>query len=110
MSVFGKRGDEKVVKRKSYYSFAKRYPGSESESGYLIGDSLKIKRRENKRRIVFILVLVLLFVCSFVAVSTAMFVSEKSPGDTEAVTQQSAQGETQAQAEATTIIISEAAQ
>ena len=47
-----KRKPEKVIKRKSYYGFSKKYPGACDRGTYLIGDSLTVKRKETAKKII----------------------------------------------------------
>ncbi len=62
--------------RRSYYGFSKRFPGNASNGAYLIGDSLKMKRRATVKKALFALLLLLLFAAAYVAASTALFIAE----------------------------------
>jgi len=62
--------------RRSYYGFSKRFPGNASNGTYLIGDSLKVKRRESVKKALFALLLLLLFAAAYVFASTALFIAE----------------------------------
>lgn len=68
---------EKVKKRKSYYGFAKNYPGKLGSSKYVIGDSRDVKKRESIRRILITVILILLFIASFIATTVGLEISEK---------------------------------
>lgn len=78
---------EYVKKRKSYYGFAKNYPGKLGSSKYVIGESRAVKKRETLRSIIIALIIVLIFIFSFVFTSVCLNVSEKEPINQE-ITQQ----------------------
>lgn len=72
-----KKEKEYVKKRKSYYGFAKNYPGKLGTNKYIIGDSLAVRRKEIIRRIIVALVIILLFAASFVITTVCIKISEK---------------------------------
>lgn len=72
-----KRESEYVKKRKSYYGFAKNYPGKLGANRYVIGDSLAVRRRETINRIIMAILVVLLFVVTFVVTSVCLEISER---------------------------------
>lgn len=72
-----KKESEYVKKRKSYYGFAKNYPGKLGSSKYVIGDSRIVRRRETIRKICIIILVVLIFAASFIATSVCLEISEK---------------------------------
>ena len=68
---------ENVKKRKSYYGFAKNYPGKLGSSKYVIGDSRDVKKRESIRRILITVIIILLFIASFIITTVGLEISEK---------------------------------
>ena len=56
---------EDVLKRKSYYGFAKYYPGKMGTKNYVIGESRVAKKKERIRNILIFLGFVVLFLISF---------------------------------------------
>lgn len=66
---------ERVIKRKSYYGFAKKYPGSVLGS-YLIGDSLKVKRSETVKKVLGAVILLLIFAAAYIVASAALIISK----------------------------------
>ena len=66
-----------VKKRKSYYGFAKDYPGNLGSNKYVIGDSLTVRRNETIRKIITAVIVVLLFVATFIATTVCLEISEK---------------------------------
>lgn len=72
-----KANKEYVKKRKSYYGFAREYPGKIGSKTYIIGDSVAQKRRERIRRVIIAVLIILLFVVSFVVTSVGLKISEK---------------------------------
>ncbi len=74
-----KKEREYVKKRKSYYGFAKNYPGKLGSSKYVIGESRAVRKRETLRSIIIGLIIVLIFVLSFVFTSVCLEISEKEP-------------------------------
>lgn len=75
--MFQKKETEYVKKRKSYYGFAKNYPGKLGSSKYVIGESKIVKRREFIRSIIIVLLAILLFTVSYVATSVCLNISDK---------------------------------
>lgn len=73
------KNNEYVKKRKSYYGFAKNYPGKLGSSKYVIGESRIVKRNETIRRIVIAIIVILLFIVSFVATTVGLNISNKEP-------------------------------
>ncbi len=67
---------ENVIKRKSYYGFAKYYPGKTGTKNYVIGESLVAEKKERIRRILIILGLLLLFIISFFITTVCLEISE----------------------------------
>ncbi len=72
-----KRESEYVKKRKSYYGFARNYPGKLGANRYVIGDSLAVRRKETIRRIIIAVLVVLLFATTFVLTTVCLKISEK---------------------------------
>lgn len=72
---------ENVKKRKSYYGFAKNYPGKLGSSKYVIGDSRDVRRKESIRRIIIIVFVIILFIASFISTSVCLEISEKPVTD-----------------------------
>lgn len=72
-----KRESEYVKKRKSYYGFAKNYPGKLGSNRYVIGDSLAVRRRETINRIITVLLIILLFATTFVVTTVCLKISER---------------------------------
>ncbi|MGN0525828.1 MAG: hypothetical protein ACI4IF_00135 [Acutalibacteraceae bacterium] len=66
---------EKVKKRKSYYGFAKNYPGKLGSNKYVIGDSRAVKRREAVRTVIIIVLCCLLFALTFVVTTVGLNLS-----------------------------------
>lgn len=73
------KNNEYVKKRKSYYGFAKNYPGKLGSSKYVIGESRIVKRNETIRRIVIAIIVILLFIVSFVTTTIGLNISNKEP-------------------------------
>ncbi len=73
------KNNEYVKKRKSYYGFAKNYPGKLGSSKYVIGESRIVKRNETIRRIVIAIIIVILFIASYVITSVGLNISNKKP-------------------------------
>ena len=84
--------DARVIKRKSFYSFSKQYPGTQDNGEYLIGESRTMKRRETVIRIAFIVFLVLLFAVSFIVTYTSLELSNKPVETPTAVTETTQEG------------------
>ena len=72
-----KRESDYVKKRKSYYGFAKNYPGKIGATKYIIGDSIDVRRKEIIRRIIMIILAVLLFIITFVVTTVGIRISER---------------------------------
>lgn len=72
-----KRENEDVKIRKSYYGFAKNYPGKLGANRYVIGDSLAVRRRENVRKIIIGVLILILFAVTFVTTTVCLKISEK---------------------------------
>ena len=72
-----KRENEYVKKRKSYYGFAKNYPGKLGANKYVIGDSLAVKRKETIQKIIMVILVVFLFAATFVVTTVCIKISEK---------------------------------
>jgi len=77
------KNNEYVKKRKSYYGFAKNYPGKLGSSKYVIGESRIVKRNETIRRIVIAIIVILLFISSYVFTTIGLNISEKKPNKKE---------------------------
>ncbi len=73
------KNNEYVKKRKSYYGFAKNYPGKLGSSKYVIGESKIVRRNETIRKIVISIVIVFLFIVSYVITSVGLNISNKEP-------------------------------
>lgn len=65
-----------MPRKKSYYPFSKNYPGKHGNS-YDIGESRTRRKKDERNNIIFYISLILLFVISFVAFSTAIKLSRK---------------------------------
>ncbi len=72
-----RKNKEYVKKRKSYYGFAREYPGKIGSKTYIIGDSVAQKRRETIRKIILAVLVILLFIISFIITSVGLNISEK---------------------------------
>lgn len=70
-----KRKPEKVIKRKSYYGFSKKYPGACDRGTYLIGDSLTVKRKETAKKIIAGIAYIILFAAAYIITSAAILIS-----------------------------------
>lgn len=75
------KNNEYVKKRKSYYGFAKNYPGKLGSSKYVIGDSRIVRRKEIIRKILIITFIVIVFIASYVATSVGFEISERQPNN-----------------------------
>lgn len=73
------KNNEYVKKRKSYYGFAKNYPGKLGSSKYVIGESKIVKRNETIRKIVIAVIVIFLFIASYVLTSVGLNISNKEP-------------------------------
>ncbi len=72
-----KKESNYVKKRKSYYGFAKDYPGKLGSNKYVIGDSLTVRRKETIRKILTVVIVVVLFIVSFITTTVCLEISEK---------------------------------
>ncbi|MBS7359935.1 MAG: hypothetical protein KIG53_04955 [Oscillospiraceae bacterium] len=66
---------EKVKKRKSYYGFAKNYPGKLGSNKYVIGDSKAVKRRDAVRNITIVVLCCLLFALTYIVTTVGLNIS-----------------------------------
>lgn len=73
------KNNEYVKKRKSYYGFAKNYPGKLGSSKYVIGESKIVRRNEIIRRIVISIIVIILFIASYVITSVGFNISNNKP-------------------------------
>lgn len=73
------KNNEYVKKRKSYYGFAKNYPGKLGSSKYVIGESKIVRRNEIIRKIVIAIIIILLFIASYVITTVGFNISNKEP-------------------------------
>jgi hypothetical protein len=71
---------ENIIKRKSYYGFAKYYPGKMGTKKYVIGESKVAEKKERIRKILVILGFVILFLLAFFITSVCIEISEKPIG------------------------------
>lgn len=73
------KNNEYVKKRKSYYGFAKNYPGKLGSSKYVIGESRIVRRNETIRKITIAIIVIFLFLASYVITSVGLNISNKEP-------------------------------
>ncbi len=73
------KNNEYVKKRKSYYGFAKNYPGKLGSSKYVIGESKIVRRNETIRKIVIAIIIIILFITSYVVTTIGFNISNKEP-------------------------------
>lgn len=73
------KNNEYVKKRKSYYGFAKNYPGKLGSSKYVIGESKIVRRNETIRKIAIAVIIIFLFIASYVITSVGFNISDKQP-------------------------------
>lgn len=73
------KNNEYVKKRKSYYGFAKNYPGKLGSSKYVIGESKIVRRNEIIRKIVIAIIIIFLFIASYVLTTVGFNISERNP-------------------------------
>ena len=71
------KNNEYVKKRKSYYGFAKNYPGKLGSSKYVIGESKIVRRNETIRKIAIGIIVILLFIASYVITTVGFNISDK---------------------------------
>lgn len=81
-----RQNKEYVKKRKSYYGFARYYPGKIGAKSYAIGDSVSQKRRDTIRGIIIAILIVLLFVATFVITSVGYEIAERPATETTVIT------------------------
>ena len=72
---------EDIIKRKSYYGFAKNYPGKLGSSKYVIGESKIVRRNETIRKIVIAIIIIFLFIASYVITTVGLNISNKEPNN-----------------------------
>ncbi|MBE6749005.1 MAG: hypothetical protein J6V78_02470 [Clostridia bacterium] len=73
--------NEDVIKRKSYYGFAKYYPGKMgTKSSYVIGESRVAKKKERIRNILVASGFIILFLLSFFITAVCIEISERPIG------------------------------
>ena len=75
------KNNEYVKKRKSYYGFAKNYPGKLGSSKYVIGESKIVRRNETIRKIVIAIIVIFLFIASYVITTVGFNISNKEPNN-----------------------------
>ena len=68
---------QKRPKNRAVYGFRKNYPGSTGGSDYSIGESRKMQNRVRRNRVLFAVLLLVVFCISFVSVSTAIKLSKR---------------------------------
>lgn len=73
------KNNEYVKKRKSYYGFAKNYPGKLGSTKYVIGESRIVRRNETIRKIAIAIIIIILFIASYVITSVCFNISERKP-------------------------------
>ena len=73
------KNNENVKKRKSYYGFAKNYPGKLGSSKYVIGESKIVRRNETIRKIIIAIIIIILFIASYVITSVGLNISNREP-------------------------------
>ncbi len=79
-----RRNKEYVKKRKSYYGFARYYPGQIGSKSYAIGDSVSQKKRDTIRGIIIAILVLLLFIVAFVVTSVGFEIAERPVKNAEA--------------------------
>jgi hypothetical protein len=67
---------EDIIKRKSYYGFAKYYPGKMGTKKYVIGESKVAEKKEKIRNILAISGYIILFILAFFITSVCIEISE----------------------------------
>ena len=73
------KNNEYVKKRKSYYGFSRNYPGKLGSSKYVIGESKMVRRNETIRKIAIAIIVILLFIASYVITTVGFNISNKEP-------------------------------
>ncbi len=68
---------EDVIKRKSYYGFAKYYPGKMGTKKYVIGESKVAEKKERIRNILVVLGYITLFLIAFFITTVCIEISER---------------------------------
>ena len=68
---------EDIIKRKSYYGFAKYYPGKMGTKKYVIGESKVAEKKEKIRNILAISGYIILFILAFFITSVCIEISER---------------------------------
>ena len=68
---------EDIIKRKSYYGFAKYYPGKMGTKKYVIGESKVAEEKEKIRNILAISGYIILFILAFFITSVCIEISER---------------------------------
>ncbi len=71
---------EDVIKRKSYYGFAKYYPGKMGTKKYVIGESKVAEKKERIRNILVVLGYITLFLIAFFITTVCIEISERPIG------------------------------
>lgn len=74
--LFKHNKKEDVIKRKSYYGFARFYPGKTGSNNYVIGESRNIRKKEQIRTALIILGYIFLFVLAFFITTVCINISE----------------------------------
>lgn len=72
--------NEDVIKRKSYYGFAKYYPGKMGTKKYVIGESRVAEKKERIRKVLVFSGYVLLFLLAFFITTFCIEISERPIG------------------------------
>ena len=68
---------EDIIKRKSYYGFAKYYPGKMGTKKYVIGESKVAEKKEKIRNILAISGYIILFILAFFITSVCIEISKR---------------------------------
>jgi hypothetical protein len=71
---------EDIIKRKSYYGFAKYYPGKMGTKKYVIGESKVAEKKERIRKILVLSGFILLFLLAFFITTVCIEISERPIG------------------------------
>lgn len=72
--------NEDIIKRKSYYGFAKYYPGKMGTKKYAIGDSKVAEKKERIRKILVFSGYIVLFLIAFFITTVCIEISERPIG------------------------------
>ena len=79
--IFRKREKtEDVIKRKSYYGFARYYPGKMGTKKYVIGESRVAEKKERIRQILVAVGFIILFLLAFFITTVCIEISERPIG------------------------------